>query len=327
MGACNSGGTTDGKDLNALDYEQELKYFYVITVVFNPARSRNRIKLYLNFRKQMEKFGIKLITLECAYENAPFTVTSPNYEPYNIQLKTTSPLFFKEHLLNKALSKLPSDARYVCLIDFEIEFLNPTWMNDTIKALHMFKAVQMFEDVVYLGANGETQKRAKGFANELATKKGLEKDAFDPLTQVAGYGWAYRAEALKELGGLYDQSIIGNSEKIMAYCLAERVDEYVPADLPRGFKDSAKNWQKKAAIEFSSGIGYVPGTVNVHYSSTKRDKKVYENWDMLKKYAFDPKEDLSKDEQGLYVIDKDKKELLEGMTDFFNEINGEMIDL
>ena len=327
MGVCTSRGDTDPQDLNALDYEKELKDFYVITVVFNPARSRNRIKLYHNFRKQMEKFGVKLITLECTYQDAPFTVTTPNYEPYNIQLKTHSPLFFKEHLVNVALAALPDDAKYVCFVDFEAEFLSPTWMNDTIKALHMFKAVQLFEDVVYLGPSGDEQKKLKSFASELPTRKSADKDSFDPITHVAGYAWGYRVSAIRELGGLFDLSIIGNSEKIMAYCLAGRSDEYIPSDISQDFKDSVAQWQKKAASVFTQGVGYVPGTIHIHYSSTKRDKKVYENWDILRRDNFEPKYDLITDYQGLYTISKKKAKLLEDMTQFFHDINGEMQDL
>ena len=327
MGICASGGNTDTRDLELLDYNEELRYFYVVTVIFNPARSRNRIKLYLDFRKQMEKFGIRLITLECAYENAPFTVTSPNYEPYNIQLKTDSPLILKEHLLNIALSKLPTDARYVCLVDYEVEFLNETWINETIKALNMFKAVQLFEDIIFLGPKDEEIVKDKGFAYQLQKKKGADNKTFEETTKYAGYAWGYRVEVLREIGGLIDYSIIGNSEKIMAYCLAERCDEYVPSDVSENFRDSIKNWQKKAANVFVEGFDCISGGIKVNYSNTKRDKSDYERWDILRNNMFDPRNDLERDDNDIYTISKKKPKLLEDMRLFFEAISGEVQDL
>ena len=327
MGACNSGGNTDEIDLATLNYEQELRHFYVITVIFNPARSKDRIKLYLTFRKRMEQVGVKLVTVECAYDKAPFTVTSANYEPHNIQIRTTSPLFLKECLINRALSVLPSDAKYVCWVDFETEFLNPNWVNDAIKALNTYKAVQLFEDIVWLSASGKEARKEKSFAAQLPTKKGVEKAQFEQTLISAGYAWGYRVEVLKELQGLIDFSIIGNSEKIMAYCLADRADEYVPMDISENYRDTIKNWQKKAAQNFVKGIGTIPGTVNIHFSSTKRDRKSYEKWDILRENMFDPRNDLVKDSQGIYTITPDKPKLLEDMRVFFEEIQGEMQDL
>eukprot|EP00331_Platyophrya_macrostoma_P010944 CAMPEP_0176429526 /NCGR_PEP_ID=MMETSP0127-20121128/13759_1 /TAXON_ID=938130 /ORGANISM="Platyophrya macrostoma, Strain WH" /LENGTH=149 /DNA_ID=CAMNT_0017811339 /DNA_START=81 /DNA_END=527 /DNA_ORIENTATION=- len=149
MGACNSGVIQEEKDLNLLDYEQEIKHFYVITAIYNPCRSRDRIKLYLNFRKKMEQMGVKLITVECAYDKAPFTVTIANYEPYNIQVRSPSPIFVKECLINRAISVLPADARYVCWVDFEVEFLNTNWVTDTIKTLNQFKIAQLCEEIAW----------------------------------------------------------------------------------------------------------------------------------------------------------------------------------
>mmetsp|Transcript_25366 Transcript_25366/g.29493 ORF Transcript_25366/g.29493 Transcript_25366/m.29493 type:complete len:170 (-) Transcript_25366:506-1015(-) len=159
MGACNSGVIQEEKDLNLLDYEQEIKHFYVITAIYNPCRSRDRIKLYLNFRKKMEQMGVKLITVECAYDKAPFTVTIANYEPYNIQVRSPSPIFVKECLINRAISVLPADARYVCWVDFEVEFLNTNWVTDTIKTLNQFKIAQLCEEIAWLYPNGKPSKK------------------------------------------------------------------------------------------------------------------------------------------------------------------------
>jgi hypothetical protein len=69
MGICQTAPNRErpDTDLTLLNYQEEMKFLYVITIVFNPARSRSTIKLYNSFKAQMEKLKIKLITVECAY--------------------------------------------------------------------------------------------------------------------------------------------------------------------------------------------------------------------------------------------------------------------
>ena len=326
MGICSSGGNTDQFDLNLLNYAEEARCFYVITVVFNPARSRTRIKLYSHFKKQMEKFGARLITVECAYENSPFTLTQPNYEPYNIQVKTDSAFFQKENLINLAVSKLPHDAKYIAWIDHEVEFTNPNWLNDSIKALNMFRIAQLFDEVSSINTNGEEIRREKGFASQLGNKKNLDRKIFEATTITSGYGWGIRKEAFKELDGIIDSTLIGIGEKTIAYCLTGKIDEYVPSAVGDNFKDLLNSWQKKASQTFLQGIGFIPGMIRVVNNGFIRDKKYIDRWDILANNNFDPKIDLVKDKNGLYVLAESKPKLIEELKNLFDGINAESLE-
>jgi len=326
MGACSSRPETKETDLDMINYQEELRYFYVICVMFNPARSRSRIKLYLNFKRQMEKFGVKLITVECAYEESPFTLTRHNYEPHNIQVSTQSSFFQKEKIINLALSKLPNDAKYVVWCDCEVDFLNPLWVSDTIKALHVFKTVQVFDDVVLLGQNGEEVKKEKGFSAQLYEKPEMDKTAFESSTSACGYAWGFRMDALKEIGGLLDFSPLGNCDKIMAYCLAKRMEDYIPSNLQTNFKEMVKAWQKKASVVFSTGIGFIPGTIRVSWSCARKDRKTYDKWEILQGNNFDPKNDMFKDDNDLYYLDFQKVKLKSDLKNMFMFLNGEMLE-
>ncbi len=326
MGACQAKPQTQETDLDMINYQEELRYFYVICALFNPARSRSRIKLYLNFKRQIERFGVKLITLECTYEDAPFTLTRQNYEPHNIQVTTQSAFFQKERLINLALSKLPIDAKYVVWCDCEVEFQNPLWVSDTIKALHVFKIVQVFDELTLLGEEGEEIKKEKGFAAQLYENPEMSKNAFENSTLASGHAWAFRMDALKQIGGLFDLSPIGNCEKIMAYSLAKRTDDYIPSNMSGGFKEAVKLWQKKAATAFSAGVGFIPGPIKVYWSCARKERKNFDKWEILQVNNFDPKNDLFKDESELYYIDHEKVKLKNDLKKFFMFLNGEMLE-
>jgi len=49
-------------------------------------------------------------------------------------------------------------------------------------------------------------------------------------------------DAFKELGGLVDNTLIGNNDKVMAYGIVNKVDEFVPATVHKNLRDSAKDW-------------------------------------------------------------------------------------
>ena len=326
MGNCSTNNKHEEVDLDMLNYQDEFRFFYIICIMFNPARSRSRIKLYLSFKRQMEKLGIKLITVECVYDNSPFTITKQNYEPYNIQLSTQSAFFQKEKLINIALTKLPLDAKYVAWCDCEVEFTSSNWVNDTIRGLHVFKAIQLFEEAVILNSNGEDVMTKRGFAAQLNENEEIENATLQRMTEAAGHCWAFRVDALKEIGGLLDFSPLGNGEKIMGYSLAKRMEDYVPNELNASFKDSIRTWQKKAALALTAGIGFIPGTIRVYYCSTTQEAKAHDKWEVLQGNNFDPKEDLFLAENGLYYIDPSKPKLREDLKNVFAYLNGEMIE-
>jgi len=331
MGICNSRQQTEA-DLSLINYDEEKRHLYVICVVFNPARSRTTIKLYNHFRAHMEKAGAKLITVEVAYENSPFSITIPNYEPYNMQLRTKTPIFQKEQIINKVVSRLPLDAKYVIYCDYEVEFLNPNWLKETIKSLNMVKAVQLFEEVTILGPVNEELRKEKSFAllnfgrEDDNKPEKLEKKQFETSTLASGIAWGFRLDAWKELGGLFSYSPLGNNDRIMAYCLGQRYEEYIPAEMSDKFKDAAKAWQKRAAEAFQSGIICIPGPIKLYWTNAKREKKVYEKWEILVNNNFDPKKDLIIDDNGLYTLDPLKPKLVSDLKEYFTSVGGEMIE-
>jgi hypothetical protein len=86
---------------------------YVVTCVFNPHRYRTRLELYKRFEKYIaDSPHTKLLTVELAFDDRPFAVTSPD-NPWHLQLRTKTELWHKERLINLGIERLPADWRYV----------------------------------------------------------------------------------------------------------------------------------------------------------------------------------------------------------------------
>lgn len=312
MGNCDSTLNTEEVNVNLLNYHEELRHFYVICVVYNPARSPALMKTYLKFKKHMETFNVHLITVECAFENSPFVITRPGFEPDNIQLRTSNTFYQKENFINIAISKLPKDAKYVVWCDCDIEFCNLRWVEDTIKALNMYKAVQVCKEVILVDEKGK-QTVHQGFAARMNKLKRMDEHTLEQVIDHATYAWGFRYEALKELKGLIDFSPIGNNEKIMAYCLAQSVERYIPLNVSEIFRDEIKMWELKASVIMKTGVGFVPGIVRVNNPPERKEN----NWKILQDNKFDHVNDFYKDKQGIYCIEARQAKLKEDLKHIF----------
>jgi hypothetical protein len=56
----------------------DLSKFYVIAVVSNPVRFESRYELYQRFKDQIERTGVRMITVEIAFGDRKHEVTDPN---------------------------------------------------------------------------------------------------------------------------------------------------------------------------------------------------------------------------------------------------------
>ena len=319
MGNCDSSAPIEDIDINALEYQEERRYFYVVCPAFNLGRDTTYLKRYLKFKQSMEAWGVKLVTVECVSDKSPYMVTRQNYEPYNIQLRSSQASFQKENCINIAISKLPKDAKYVIYCDYNVEFLNKDWVNDTIRTLNMYKVAQLCDGIVLTSQNGETLEKKKGFAAQLSLlKTSADQEISDEIIDSAKYAWGFRYDALVELNGLIDFSLIGNNQKIMAYCLAQRVQKYLPPYISKAYIDGIVEWQEKVSEVCQTGVGFVDGNIEVSLLTSKEEMNVTKGFRILQTHNFDHKNDLIRDEQGLYVIKPSKVKLREDLKVFWH---------
>ena len=89
---------------------------YVITPISNPMRYASRFEHYRAFEKRVIDAGGALYTIEAAYAERPFEVTSPE-NPQHIQVRSGSEVWLKENLINLAIQRLPLAAKYIAWVD------------------------------------------------------------------------------------------------------------------------------------------------------------------------------------------------------------------
>lgn len=144
----------------------DLSHFYCITPYFNPQRYQSRKRLYHQFKRSMERQGVKVITVEVALCDRNFEVENNN-DPLWIGLRSDHEIWNKEAAINYVLRRfLPSyDPRfeYFAWVDGDIEFVTQNWAEETWHALQRYLIVQLFQTAADLGPDGQVLQVHNGF--------------------------------------------------------------------------------------------------------------------------------------------------------------------
>jgi hypothetical protein len=280
---------------------------HVLVPISNQVRYQSRYELFHKFREHVEKEPLaELYVVEVGFGRRPFEVTEA-CNPRHLQLRTYDEIWTKENALNLLAQRLPPDARYIAIVDGDIEFQRKDWVTETMQQLQHHMVVQMWQNAVDLGPYGEVIGNHQGFAwSYLAGKPRPQKNPKNGYSYPhwhPGYAWAFRKEAWDALGGLYDVSVLGSGDHLMAWALLG--ENMLPNTMSEGYTKSLADWMGRAERLMNRDIGYVPGTILHFYHGTKANRRYQSRWKILEDSQFDPFMDLKRDWQGLYQLDVD----------------------
>jgi len=193
---------------------------HVIAVISNPCLFVKRYILFKQFLQRMENEEPNVIVyvVELAYKNQTFIITDSK-NPRHLQLRTETPLWHKENMINIGVSKLlPNDWKAFAWIDGDLEFESQTWALDTLKILNGYKdIVQVFSHCVDMNNEGGTMRVFNSAGYHFAkshTYCGEGQNYWHP-----GYAWAITRNAYEKIGGLYEKAILGSGDNIMMLSL------------------------------------------------------------------------------------------------------------
>lgn len=292
---------------------------WVVTCYFNPLAYASRLRNYYRFLAPFEGSRERLITVECALDDQPFTLSGPDI----VRVRASDVMWQKERLLNLAISELPTECQKVVWIDCDILFENPDWLVHTSKLLDNVVLVQPFQQAVYLGEacdcySGEEVETARSFASVLAS---------DPIKRLGGdfrnhghtgFVWAARRGLLAK-HGLYEASIGGGADHIMAHAACG--DLHVPcvdhSFMNFAYRNHFLNWAASFWNDVRGRLTYVPGSILHLWHGSGENKKVYENLQCLAAHDFNPNTDIRVGNSGCLEWNSHKPELHRRLKNYF----------
>lgn len=288
---------------------------YVVTMLSNPLRFRNRIFNYHIFERHVQSAGAVLYTAEVAFGDRHFEITEPD-NPRHLQLRSRHEIWLKENALNLLINRLPPDARYIAWIDADIKFVRPDWAQETLHLLQHYQFLQMFSHAQDIGPEYEPLITTPGYVYSKFIGQDDNNNNHNNNYYYGGMGWKYRhpgfcwaarREALDRVGGLIDWTILGSGDWVMACALFGEVDRALNPGYSDHYKFLCNTWQDRAERHIRRNVGYMPGTVLHMWHGRKKDRKYDTRWRLLVDTKFDPLIDLKRDCQGLFQLEDTMK--------------------
>ena len=273
-----------------------MEEFCVITVFFNPAGYSSLLKNYFIFAEQLKRQGVKMITVECAFNGGPFYIP----EGSNVhRLKSNSIMWQKERLINYGVSKLPDNCKYYAWIDCDVLFQSENWAEQAVEKLQNSDVVKLFKKVYYmpkdmLTYDGSKIPNVQGVIWQSKIHKNwLERRRSRELHFSApGFAWAAKRESFEDIGGLYDKNIIGSGDTFFVDCYLNSWDIHGFASK---FNDNMKfdlNKWRDAVQAKNLVLDYVPVDICHLWHGSLKNRKYMDRHDIILNYDYDPQSDV-----------------------------------
>lgn len=290
---------------------------WMVTVLSNPLRFKNRYHNYWKFLSHMEASCVSLITVEIAFGGRHFEITEPG-NPMHVQLRTTDELWVKEVGINLGIQRIPLGTPYFGYSDADLIFTRPDWAQETLHQLQHYDAVQLFSSYSDLDSNFAMGRPLPSFCHNYLLGHCIPPGHYGSRKVGApGGAWAFRREAFDALGGLLDICILGSGDWHMAYGLAGRDDYH--ADILKGspaYVKSIHDWQQRAAI-LKRNIGCVPCHALHHWHGAREHRHYITRPKILIDNGYDPTVDIRRNFQGVYELVGNKPMFRDALRAYF----------
>ncbi len=276
---------------------------HVIGVVSNVERYHSRYRLARDWQARMAATAhVQVHIVEAAFGDRHHEILTE--EGHGLRLRVQTNAWIKENMINLGVQHLlPRDWQYVCWCDMDVEFRDPFFAQETLHQLQHFNIVQPWQQCVDLGPCGNILQThtSFGYVDQLEVKK--QAKSGEPYQfGHPGYAWACTRAFWEQTEGLLDIGILGSGDHMMAWACINQVERSIHRGMTDGYRRAAEDWQRKAIRKSMKEVGYVNGRIEHFWHGSKKHRFYKERWQILIEHAFDPLQDLMRDEQGVIHI-------------------------
>jgi len=286
----------------------------IISCFFNPTKSKYRLDAFNKFYESTKHLNHRVIECVIGNDNPQLPETE-----FISHVYTQSLLWHKEALLNKLVSNLPKEFKYVFWIDGDVTFTNLNWIPESVEQLQTCNILQPFEYCTHLdkdetkpsdmssfqracvdASHGIPNKKVwRSFcANYVDHRERSANETYDVHGHV-GFAWAARREVLEQCP-LYDRALVGGADHIIAHAAAGQIIHSCIQKTFTSDLEEVKFWSDKFYKATKGKIGYVKGNLYHTWHGDIEKRRYFKRiQDLTKKF----KGVTHKDNNGLYITD------------------------
>jgi hypothetical protein len=272
---------------------------WAVTTFYNPAGYRTKKENYDLFRARLAAAGVPLLTVELAFGDRPFELSSHDTDLL-VQRRGGDELWQKERLINIGVRHLPEECDRVAWLDADVLFARGDWADETRRLLLEYPVVQPFSHCVRLPRGEEGCEPVwlpygsgdgelfYGIAWGVRAKGRSSLDHYARHGHT-GFAWAARRDLL-ERHGLYELNLLGNADTDIAHAMYGSFDYWALEKLgPRARADLFR-WARPFAAAVGGSVAHVDGVLTHLWHGNSADRQYDRRLAVL--HDFDPERDV-----------------------------------
>jgi hypothetical protein len=284
----------------------------VVTSYFNPYGFRARAENFERFVAPIREGGIPIVIVEATFDGQGATL--PEHHG-SLRVPARDVMWQKERLLDLGVGWLPRECQKVAWLDADVLFEDEAWAVRTSELLDDALVLQPFAAAVRL-PRGASEPRDgddayESFARVVADRpEALAHGKYD-LHGHTGFAWAARRDLVAQ-HGLYDASIGGSADHMMAHAFASDIDSpCIDRMVGRGGRHRAhyRRWATRIRDDSRGRLTYTPGRLLHLWHGTLENRRYAQRNKELRAFGFDPKADIRISSHGCWEWASDKPEL------------------
>lgn len=257
---------------------------------FSPVGFKKPKQNFLHIEKILKEASVPTFTAECVIGNQ-----SPFLENPTLQVRSKSPLFYKEQLYNLLVPRIPEQYTKLIFLDADILFDEPNWVDIISRTLNDYDIVQPFQNAVWLGPHyGSILKKNTSFMYGLLH----DRASLNMLSNYhQGFSYAMTRKFFNDLGGFFDKCVIGSGDTAFArlFLNIDSIPNFtiiIQAEYTKWLSDS-KIFQKT--------FTYLPFTVYHLYHGSLENRNYIDRHKLLEKFSKKSWDDIFyKNSNGMY---------------------------
>lgn len=270
--------------------------FCAITVFFNPAGFTALLNNYFIFADQLQRQGVPLLTVECAFNGADFQIPEG---PMVHRLRSNSIMWQKERLINYGVSKLPPEVKYYAWIDCDVLFPTDAWAQQAVDKLQTADVIQLYKKVHYMPKGMLAYDGSKvPFLQSVLWQYKIHRNWLERRRArqlgfaTPGFAWACRRELFEDLGGIYDRNIVGSGDTFLVDCLLNSWDIHgFASKFSEPMQRDLMAWCERLRLK-NPQVDYIPLDIAHLWHGNLKNRKYMDRHDVIIKYDYDPQTDV-----------------------------------
>lgn len=196
--------------------EPTVKDTAVLLAFYNPARFRRLLKNALYLIEIFKRNKIPYFVAECVFDGK-----APQIPGATLVVRSNSYMFYKEQLINLLEKKVPKQYTKLVMLDADILFDAPDWIDQISYALERVDIIQPYATACWLSPdNKRVASNKKSYAYAIVHKLPLNDQTVH--TYHPGFAWAFKRSTFQAMGGFYPKAIVGAGDMLFAFNFYKR---------------------------------------------------------------------------------------------------------